>query len=270
MRHSSRTHGGHDYHWYVIIKMEKIGSIKIHPALGIARLGNREDEFFIGPELPGVQNPPSGGYKDSHLRVKRQAARFRIFGYDEHGKVIQEITANDAEIVWTAHLANKKAAWKKFDGLKTNTSIRNVHEKNRASLIIDPGSRTLNQINIHAQFDSGYFGSEKVPLGEMRMDDDGRLLILGGKGHSASPQGKPLTEFANNDHWYDDISDGPITAKVKLKGSKKTWEASPAWVICAPPDFAPPISNVISLYDTLLQVSIDKLGYTLPAIPSFK
>ena len=29
-----------------------ISSIKIHPAIGIARLGNSPYEFFIGPELP--------------------------------------------------------------------------------------------------------------------------------------------------------------------------------------------------------------------------
>lgn len=26
-----------------------------------------------------------------------------------------------------------------------------------------------------------------------------------------------MIEYANNDTWFDDVSDGPVTAKVKLK-----------------------------------------------------
>ena len=63
-----------------------ITKIKIHPAIGIARLGNSPTEFFIGPELPGDHAPPKGGYKDARHRIKRQAARFRLFGYDENAR----------------------------------------------------------------------------------------------------------------------------------------------------------------------------------------
>lgn len=47
-------------------------SAKIHPAIGIAWVGNRPDEFFIGPELPLDRTVPPGGYKDNQCRVKRQ------------------------------------------------------------------------------------------------------------------------------------------------------------------------------------------------------
>jgi len=52
---------------------------------------------------------PKGGYKDAQGR-KRQAARFRLFGYDKKGKLVKEITSPDATIEWTVHLANRKAA----------------------------------------------------------------------------------------------------------------------------------------------------------------
>lgn len=249
--------------------MHRIVTFKIHPAIGIARLGNSPDQYFIGPELPGVNDPPTGGYKDAQMRVKRQAARFRIFGYDKHGNVVKEITAADAKIKWTAHLANKKAAWKEFDGLNPNAPLRNAQEKNRSKLIIDPGERSLEGINATALFDTGRFYTENVPLGLMKTDNEGHLLVLGGFGHSSSPHNKPLTEFANNNDWHDDVSDGPVTATVKLNGSTKTLTASPAWVICAPPDFAPPLTNVINLYDTLLQVAIDTLSLKIPETPSF-
>src|SRR5437867_5923285 len=92
--------------------MATIETVKIHPAIGIARLGNSPTEFFVGPEKPGVHTPPRGGYKDAQRRVKRQAARFRLFGYDKKGKLVKEVTSADAKIEWTVHLANSKAEWK--------------------------------------------------------------------------------------------------------------------------------------------------------------
>ena len=249
--------------------MSDIKTIKIHPAIGIARVGNSPDEYFVGPEIPGVNEPPTGGYKDAQMRVKRQAARFRIFGYDENGNVVKEITAADAEIKWTLHLANKKAAWKQFDGLNTNAPLRNASEKNRTKLVIDPGERRLNKINSKALFDTGTFYDKIVPLGEMRMDSKGHLLVLGGFGNSGPRKNEQLTTYANNNGWHDDVSDGPVTVSVKLKGASKFTHALPAWVVCPPPDFAPPLGNVITLYDTLLQVAIDKLGYLIPDEPSF-
>lgn len=146
--------------------MATIKTVKIHPAIGIARLGNSSTKFFIGPELPGIQKRPVGGYKDAQGRVKRQAARFRLFGYDAKGKLVREISAKDAAITWTVHLANKKAAWKMFDGLNQNSPLRNAGVADRGSLVIDPGPRSLIGSNKAAQFDNGKFRGTLVPLGE--------------------------------------------------------------------------------------------------------
>src|SRR5438045_2766874 len=105
------------------LTMADIATIKIHPAIGIARLGNSLQEFFIGPEIPGAHRRPPGGYKDAQHRIKRQAARFRLFGYDKKGKLVKEINSSDAVIEWTVRLANSKAAWKQFDGLNANTPL---------------------------------------------------------------------------------------------------------------------------------------------------
>src|SRR6266571_9463605 len=104
---------------------------KIHPAIGIARLGNADpDEFFVGPETPrlpatgeapGTMVPP---FKDDAGRIKPQGARFRIFEYtQDHGKYTptREINLDreDVEkIEWTVHLANRKASFHKFEGEK--------------------------------------------------------------------------------------------------------------------------------------------------------
>jgi hypothetical protein len=254
--------------------MNKIATIKIHPAIGIARLGNSPHELFIGPEMPGIYPQPTGGFRDAAGRIKRQAARFRLFGYDRKGKLVGEITAKDAAITWTVALANKKAEWIKFQGPKSRTKKtlrRNPTITDRDSLIIDPGPRSLNGPNQAASFNTGTFLGTPVPLGDIRTDKQGRLLVLGGFGHSSSPRGNPINEeeFANNDGWHDDVSDGPVTALVKFKSEGTVVEAVGAWVICGPPKFAPAFENVITLYDTLRQVAVDKLGLKLPAKLSF-
>lgn len=249
--------------------MAKITTIKIHPGIGIARLGNSPTGFFIGPEKPGVHTRPGGGYKDKQGRIKRQAARFRLFGYDKNGKLVKEITSADAAIEWTVHLANSKAAWNQFDGLKPNTPLRNASVADRNSLVIDPGPRSLSGTNKSASFDTGKFLNTIVPLGEIRSDSKARLLVLGGFGNSGSPTNAPLTTFANNNGWHDDVSDGPVSATVTLKGSGKIHEAVGAWVIVGPPKFAPPIENIITLCDVLFVVAVEKLDLKLPPKPSF-
>jgi hypothetical protein len=268
-----------------------IDIIKIFPSIGIARLGNSppdwpvdrvdKGEFFVGPEFPGEPTPPSGGYKDPKFRVKRQAVRFHLFGYEagQPSQLVKEITLIDADIKWTVELANTKAAWKKFGGIgKQNLPLRNAEERDRDSLCIIPGRRTLDGPNQKAAFDSGAFRGRPVPLGEIQTDAHGCLLVLGGYGHSEaidnqgnvtdSPLGShPGDDFGNNDDWHDDVSDGPVTASVRLKGTNVWIQASPAWVICAPPKFAPLIQHIITLYDTLLQVAVDRLGFVSPAGP---
>lgn len=250
-------------------RLQTIKTVEIHPAIGVARVGNSPGEFFIGPEQAGEQAPPAGGYKDAAGRIKRQAARFRVFGYDAQGKVVKEITSADASITWTARLANKKAEWKQFEGLDPNALRRNSKVADRKSLIIDPGARVLSGPGQRSEFDTGKFMGKIVSLGEVRTDEDGRLLLLGGFGSSASPTNAPLTTFANNDGWYDDVSDGPVSAAVVLNGGVQTIQAAGAWAIVGPPDYAPALDSVITLYDVLLQVAIDKLGLVMPAQPSF-
>jgi|GEM_PF-444289 len=246
-----------------------IDSVKIFPPIGIARLGNSPTEFFIGPEIPGDYTPPPGGYKDGACRIKRQAARFRMFGYDA-GVLQGEITAADADITWTVELANTKSEWKEFGGIEAqNQPWHNATIANRASLKITPAPRTLTGPNQSASFDNGAFRGALVPLGDIKTDSEGRLLVLGGFGNSSSPENYALVHWANNDGWHDDVSDGPVTATVKMNGSNVTLQAAPAWVICAPPKFAPAIEPIKSLYDTLLQVAVDKFNYPVPSPPSF-
>ena len=81
----------------------------------------------------------------------------------------------------------------------------------------------------------GRFQGQEVSLGELRTDTAGRLLVLGGRGLSGSvPPNLPVTHFADNPGWYDDVSDGPVTATVTLPGEPPHVVEHPAWVIVAP------------------------------------
>src|SRR6266404_5852091 len=92
---------------------------RIHPAIGVARLGDSTSDYFLGPEAPGVLPSPAqadeapgplGKYKDAQHRIKRQGARFRVYEYiytsADTIQEVREVTAADARVRWSVHLAN--------------------------------------------------------------------------------------------------------------------------------------------------------------------
>jgi hypothetical protein len=242
----------------------------VHPAIGIARVGDSPDDYFIGPEAPDVSpslNKPgapsgNGKYKDGQKQIKRQGARFRIYEFtrDDSGAVteVREITVAEARIDWQVHLANRKPAAPKFrESGRRNPGVP------ESKLVIDAGNQTISGTSQGMKRLKGTFqGSSdhaiEVPLGDVLTDAAGRLIVLGGFGKSQSvatePERQKIENFADNDDWCDDSSDGPVGATVRLNGATEEIEADPAWVIVAPPDFAPPMQNVITLYDVVYNV----------------
>ena len=97
------------------MKTREIVRAAICPAIGVARVGNSPDEFYLGPEIISNEKRPAGFYKDAQGRLKRQAARFRIYGLDAKGRPVKELTSKDAKITWTVHVANRKAEWFEFN-----------------------------------------------------------------------------------------------------------------------------------------------------------
>lgn len=230
---------------------------RIHPGIGVARLGNSPDEFFIGPESPGLLPLPGGPYRDSQGFLKRQGARFRIYEYehDDSGQLtgITEITADTAKIEWTVHVANTKASAPEFrPGRAPSRNPGTPPDQ----LNIDAKSRDISGERSHVKL-SGQFKGNPVDLGDLHTDEQGRLIVLGGKGDSKSvPSGAPLDDFANNPNWYDDVSDGPVAAKVQF-GDGAPIPCDPAWVIVAPPSYAPAINHVTTLWDRALDVAVE-------------
>ncbi len=262
----------------------KIVRAAIHPAIGIARIGDSATDFFIGPEvvLPAAAQP--GHYRDEAGALKRQAARFRLYGFNARGEVVRELLPDNADIKWTVHLANRKAQWYQFqaaldipEAVAMSVPRRNADFANRAALAIDPGPRSISGKSTlggaEHRFDSGKFKVIPVALGEIRTDEAGRLVVLGGAGKSASPSGAPVfkpsdpNSFNNADDWYDDTSDGPVTATVSIGGEAIPVEA--AWVVVAPPNYAPDIVSWRTLYDLLVDTYIQCGWMQVPEKLSF-
>jgi hypothetical protein len=106
-----------------------------------------------------------------------------------------------------------------------------------------------------------------VYLGEAMTDAEQRLTVLGGKGVSASVDGSAAVTFANNEGWYDDVADGPVTAKVKLDG--EAIQVIPAWVVVAPPNYGPQRKSVRTMWDLMRDVAIKAGKLAAPDRPSF-
>ena len=250
----------------------------IFPPIGIARVGNSPDEFFIGPEVTAPSGRSAEFYKDASGALKRQAARFRVYGLNAAGIPIKELTADNARIEWMVEVANKKSAWYEFDVAMdvkkaVPVQLRNINIQDRESLMIKPSPKTISGEDKRGKeyaFDDGKFMGEKVYLGELQTDERGRLLFLGGHGVSNSPwPNNPPTTFANNNGWHDDISDGPVDAKVIYED--RELEVAGAWVVTAPPNYAPDLVGIQTMFDVIYNTmdakSTGSAGVFLPVRP---
>lgn len=287
---------------------------EIHPAIGIARVGNSPHDFYLAPETAGAlptecdawgnekldqndQPVPIESFKNGKSEVKRQAARFKIFVYDEQNPKGRELKIGDeiigvgsrgklVDIQWTVYLANKKASWYQFhqlegehgyasDHLLRNPDITDPDE--RQKLIIDPGPQTVAGIKSKAEFAHGknpdyaqIFPPELKPhsidtLGEIRTNDKHELIVLGGMGHSGSFKNdfsEPrISSYCNNPGWFDDISDGPVTAHLVYwdkEDEQFRYQAvdDPSWVVVGYPGYAPEIEDMISMDEVINDVAV--------------
>ncbi|WP_299817316.1 LodA/GoxA family CTQ-dependent oxidase [uncultured Roseibium sp.] len=327
---------------------------RVHPAVGMARVGNSE-EFYLGPETmaglplgtgektggipirPGTESDTitSSELRDNTGAFKRQAARFKIFQYPETGsesyptgqgteiKIGSKVDGKTVtNIVWTVHVANKKANTFKTEnnrlapddliiagyengklppirnapgGTQPTDPLSVLNDPTRVSkLTIDPGPRTISgkntaKVGIDKVTGASWWdGSAVAPLpnypkvfpddsfakldcpvgpidtlGEMQTDSDGRLLVVGAYGRACAwydEQGKPypLDDFVDNNGWFDDTADGPVSAALVFD-DQSTAEVQGAWVVSTDPSYAPQTLNVVSLWDEFYDTFVREL-----------
>jgi hypothetical protein len=162
-------------------------------------------------------------------------------------------------------------------------------------LTIDPGPRTISgagtpQVRFDRQtiasfYDASKSGVTSLPnypksfpadsfppldapagpidtLGELVTDAGGRLLVLGGYGRAVGWKwngSAPIDADVNNNQWFDDTSDGPVSATVVFDDGSHQ-EVAGAWVVTADPSFAPQILNVVSCWDDIYDCWVRLLG----------
>jgi hypothetical protein len=218
-------------------------------------------------------------------------------GNDGKFHPLGEVRTSDAtrvvKIAWTVHLANRKANFCTFHGQagaednplfssygtpqNPRLTVRNDKVKTSGErqkwLDLAPGPQSVNggdAANVaHFAIDrdlkqgkpSGETKLKIRTLGEIRSDADGRLIVIGGKGQSDFDPGlgnEAIQHFANNDGWFDDMSDGPVEAELTIDGARQ--QVAGAWVLVGPPDFVPTIRSYRTMYDTLMDVLVREMN----------
>src|ERR1700678_989413 len=93
----------------------------------------------------------------------------------------------------------------------------------RNLLIVDPGEQPISSPTTHVNLEGSFTGSKSTPttvsLGQLQVDNAGRLVFIGGAGYSQSvaeggkPQPEIISEFDSVD-WVDDVCDGWVGVEV--------------------------------------------------------
>jgi hypothetical protein len=101
-------------------------------------------------------------------------------------------------------------------------------------------------------------------LGEMTIEKStGRLIVAGGYGLASAilSDGKPpsLKDPIDNDGWFDDTSDGPVTAVIEFDDGSVV-EAVHGWIVCTDPAYAPQTRNVVSTWDDIFNTWVEQLA----------
>jgi hypothetical protein len=240
---------------------------RIYPSIGIGRIGASEDSYMIGPEAPGI--PPSGPFRDRDRRIKPQASRFRVYRVEidanENETVTEEIVVGaQVEIEWTVSVANRKAAgFRIADTLARSSNPKQRNDRFDRDKLVIAANGSVSGSNIRGPTLSGSIefakpGAagvkvENIKLATLRTDEKGRLLVIGGPGTSGSPLNASIEVFSDNDGWYDSVSDGPVSAILRIAGQRQP--VVPAWVVITVPRYAPGIYGIVTWYDWAVNVA---------------
>ncbi len=213
---------------------------RVHPSVGMARIGPSQSWYFLGPEVPRflqeqypnlrhspqpLKHPASGllpavkpdtdCYRDTNEDLMPQAARFRVYAYlytpgDREPYQIFELTTALADIEWHVELAN-------FKGVKTVGSGLEIDPNT-------PGSKAMSTRDATAPTICQSTSSPGLPtLGWLKLETNtsnkpnGRLHVIGNEG---AVKGTAFSEFPPTlyeDDWQDPAADGPVLATVELK-----------------------------------------------------
>jgi hypothetical protein len=261
--------------------MASIFEYRIHPTVGIARMGDSQNTYFLVGEkplqhfdpqqqrIPGGANKVVAGSKmrDADGKLCKQGTKFRVFCYEfetegpaanrKKGKLakVWECKKDEYEINWTASVANLKAS----HNASPRTSLPNIPAPVtlRSTVTAEVGQR---KTFVGKRSDPAH-PDNRLDLGSCFLDSDHNLVVLGSEGSVKQLSGSsaaPIDGLFWPD-WEDDEADGPISAKIKPKANNGLPDAgkpeSPAlgaWVVISMPDYAGDVRATTTLYDVAI------------------
>lgn len=237
---------------------------KIFPPIGFARVGGSTTGFVVAREQLGkreIEIDAAGNetevndYKSNPAQLKPVAARFRVFEVPDGGGTPTLLDpGSGVSIEWTVEVANRKNGVTR--GGPPSSGTIPVDTPSGAARRIIPGPVNISGANSGpVGLAGGTFDGVAVSLGELRTDKNQNLMVVGAHGDSKSPSGVGIGNFYNNPTWFDDCCDGIVRARIKLPDGTTSSDVDPAWVVSGPPDFAPDIEGLVTLFDIMRQAS---------------
>ena len=249
----------------------------IHPAIGVARLGNSADGFFIGPQVvPIASGAARRSYRDARRALKREAAQFRHLRLQRGRRGRVRADRGVRRHRWTVHVANTKAGWYQWEmamdvpeAAAIQLPLRNASVA--GSCAIDAGHRCRA-----ATIAGKSTGGSSVRVA--RRLHRGRTSIWASCGPTrtagwcswrdaacrrrrpaARSSTRPIRTVHQRRRWYDDICDGPVTAEVRIEGREIPVE--PAWVVERAAELRARLSSARTLYDLLVDLYVAAGGW---------
>lgn len=209
--------------------LSDVAAIKIHPAIGCARLANNDAyyEFFdFEVKRRAAEEREYKSLRDGQHWMKRQAVRFRLFAYGADGAELGELTdairaANGIGVTWSASVANRKLhTW-----------------SNGATPVVAAEASASGGQSARLEGDNPWRPT-KVWLGDIT--GDGLFIPPKAGVYRKTPttQVPPYGAHRNDNGVLDTTSDGIVTAA--LTGATAI-PVIPACVIVAPQDFSPDV-----------------------------
>ncbi|MCG7868788.1 MAG: LodA/GoxA family CTQ-dependent oxidase [Candidatus Thiodiazotropha taylori] len=219
---------------------DEIAYMKIHPAIGVARLANNTDyfEFFeahakgFSPPHEYMSDGERGDPKPGLDRLKRQAVKFKVFAYDSNNILLGELheLIPGAEVHWSAKVANRKL----FNYTRKSPIQANLNS------IEAQGTATSSTDLVPLNGQNPWDPTEEINLGSI--SGDGLFIPARGDVVRKDPN-STIDPFPADQSGYlqttDSTCDGEIHAAVfDENGSPFVKDIISAWIVSAPSQHA--------------------------------
>ena len=205
----------------------EIKQIKIHPAIGFARMSTNVDYYVFDPD-----NPIRTRYK-SDSKIMRQAVQYRLFAYGENNVGLYELTPALLRHMgltarWHADVCNRK-----IEELTGDPS-----DRFRAA-----SETTTNDIELIGTLGT-FSGGVSIRMGTLTTE--GLFVPPVSEVHRRTPETEIRATGMHDPNVSDNSSDGAIGARLfdDESGDSVDVDILPAWVCVCPPDFAPDADDI--------------------------